>query len=546
MSDTILKHALLNAADHDGKASIQAVVGKIIAEDPTVKSKLSSLMPEIKKIVEQVNSMKLAEQKKKIEEMGFKKSEKEKEEQGMPDLVGAEMGKVVMTFPPEPSKFLHIGHAKAAILNFLYSQRYKGTFILRFEDSNPELAKKEYYDSIMGGLKWLGIKWDKVDHISSHMDDYYKTVEKLIDQGHVYVCRCDQETVKKKREHGEICVHRTNSNDENMRQWKNMTASDKEGSATLRLKIDMNHQNTTMRDPVIARIIGHQHPLTKGKYRVWPTYDFGTSMMDVWEGITHRIRTKEFELRKELQQYIHKILGERSPETMEIGRFEIEGAITKGREIRDMISRGDMKGWDDPRLVTLSALRRRGFSPEGITNFILSTGMTKAESVMERAALEAANRKYIDKFSDRYFAVLDPVEITVTGLPKSVSVPRHPEEDHGDRKIPVSSKILVEKQDYESLENKKCGLMYLAKVNMAKKTKALKEEIKQEDPKIQWVPEKGVNLTIVMPDAKEVKGYGEPEMKKLKVDQTIQLVRIGFCRVDSNTRKGIVLYFSHK
>jgi len=547
-----LKHALLNAIEHEGKANENAVLGKVVAENPSIKNKISEVMNEIKKVVEKVNSLSLDEQKKELDKMNVKIEKKggKEEKYELPELPNAKFGKVITAFPPEPSKFPHLGHAKAALINFLYAKKYKGKFIVRFEDSNPELAKKEFYQVILDGLKWLGIKWDKLEFLSNHMPEYYKIVELLIKQDYAYVCLCKQEDIKRKRSAREECEHRNYSREKNLELWKKMQKKFKEGQATVRLKIDMNHVNALMRDPSIVRIIDTPHPRTKGKYKIWPMYDFGTAMLDVWEKVTHRIRSKEFEMRKELQQYIQNILGYPSPYITEIGRFNIRGVPSSGRIIREMIKKKELMGWDDPRLTTLVALKRRGFTPEGIRNFLISTGVTKTEALLNWEPLEAENRKIVDPIANRYFAVMNPEKISVEAAPKikSVDAPLHPDfPRRGKRKIGVDVRnIYVEKDDLKKFGGKEVRLMDLFNIRIDKHAVFTGREMKMETQKIQWVSQPNVNIKIVMPDGKTVSAMAEPNVKKLKVGEIVQFIRIGFARLDKKEKGIFLFYFSHK
>lgn len=544
----IRKIALLNAAEHDGRADANSVLGKIISQHPEARAEIKSLIPRIQKVVEEVNSLDAGEQSRLVESLGIKKKEVKREEtHELPELPGAKKGSVITAFPPEPSKYPHLGHAKSALINFNYAKRYKGKFVLRFEDSNPEIVGKEYYGAIIDGLRWLGVKWDRLDYLSDHIPEYYRAVEKLIANGNAYVCLCRQETMKDLREKGLECDHRGNSAAANMKLWRDMLESMKPGSATVRMKIDMENPNTTLRDPSIARIITEPHPRTKKKYRVWPAYDFGTAMLDAWEKVTHRVRTKEFELRKDLQEHILKALGFRPPFVMEIGRFEIKDAITKGREIRDGVVRKIFSGWDDPRLSTLVALRRRGFSPEALKEFLLSTGATKTESVYEWQTIEAFNRKAVDPIADRYFGVIDPMKIKIEGIPRisGIEVSIRPGSKR-KRKIPVKSDLVyIDKEDAKSLMGKNAGMMFLCTVNFGTVKRFVSREISHEIQKIHWVGEPNVKIKIFMPDGSVKTGLGEPAMKKLKVGKIIQLYRIGFCRVDKIGNE-IFLYFAHK
>ncbi|MEM5773126.1 MAG: glutamate--tRNA ligase [Candidatus Aenigmatarchaeota archaeon] len=549
MEEIIFKHALVNAVEHGGKADVQAVIKKVIAEKPEFKAKIKELIEMAKKTVNEINSISLEEQKEKLEELGIKIEKKKVEKFELPELPGAEFGKVVTAFPPEPSKYPHIGHAKAAFLNFLYAKKYGGKFILRFEDTNPEMVKDEYYEAIIEGMKWLGIEWDILDYSSDHMKKFYDAVEKMILESKAYVCLCKVETIRKNRASGKECKHRMQNVEENLEMWKKMKKDFKEGEAVVRLKIDMKHVNATMRDPSIMRIVETAHPRTGKKYRVWPTYDFGTAMMDGWECVTHRLRSKEFEVRKELQQYIQKLFGFKPSQTIEFGRLNLKGVPTSGRIIREMIKKGKLFGWDDPRLTTLMALKKRGFVPEAIKNFILLTGVSKAEGVVTWELLEAENRKAVDPLANRYMVVLNPVEIALEGAPeiKEVEINLHPDfPERGVRKIPVNvKKILIEKEDYKKYKNKEVGLMYFATIKIGEKIKFVSKEVPLEIQKIHWCSEPNLKIKIMMPNGKLVEAVGEPEMKKLKKDQIIQMPRVGFARVDKEY-KDIILYYTHK
>jgi len=549
MKKLIMKYTLINAIQHDGKANIQAVLNKIIGEKPELRKEIRELIPDIKKTIEDVNSWSIKEQQNKLKELGISLEKKVEEKRELSDLPNAKMGKVITAFPPEPSKYPHIGHAKAALINYLYAKKYKGKFIVRFEDTNPELSKKEFYDALTNGLKWLGIKWDKLDYVSDHIEKYYKSTERLIKENKVYICICKQSEIKKNRRLMEECKCRKNSLNENLELWKKMLTAFKEGEASVRIKISMEHKNAAMRDPTIMRIIDYPHPRIKKKYRVWPMYDFATALMDSWGGVTHRIRSKEFEMRTELQQFIQKSLGLKSPYITEIARFNLKGVPSSGRQIREMIKNKELIGWDDPRLTTLIALKRRGFNPEGIKEFLVSTGVSKSEATLTWDVLESFNRSVIDPKCNRYFCVFDPVEIKIKDSPKvkKVRVHLHPDfPKRGYREIPVNlNKIFVSRDDFKKFKSKEIRLIGLFNVKLDKQAKFTSKEVKMDMAKIQWVSDKNVPVKIVMNDGSIKKGISEPEIKKAKVDTKLQFVRLGFCRVDK-TKPEFVLYFTHK
>jgi len=550
MKKLILKYALLNAVQHDGKANVKAVLGKIVGEKPDLKNKIKELIPDIQKIIKDVNSWNIEKQKSEIKNIGISLEKKVEERKGLPDLPNAKTGKVITAFPPEPSKYPHIGHAKAALINYLYAKKYKGKFIIRFEDTNPELSKKEFYDAILDGLKWLGIKWNKLDYVSDHIEKYYKATERLIKDGIAYVCVCKQNEIKKNRRLMNECKCRNNSLNKNLELWKKMLTTFKEGEASVRLKISMEHKNALMRDPTIVRILDYPHPRKGKKYRVWPMYDFATALMDSWEGVTHRIRSKEFELRTKLQHHILDVLNfHKHPYITEIARFNLKGVPSSGRQIREMIKNKELFGWDDPRLTTLIALKRRGFDPEGIKEFLISTGVSKAESTLTWDVLESFNRSVIDPKCNRYFCVFDPVAIKIKDClkTKKVRVHLHPDfPKRGYREVPVNlNKIFVSRDDFKKFKGKEIRLIGLFNIKLDKQAEFRSKEVKRDMPKIQWISEKNVPVKIMMNDGNIKKGIAEPEIKNVKLYKRLQFVRFGFCRVDQK-KPEFILYFTHK
>jgi len=550
MKKLILKHTLINAVQHDGKASPKAVLGKILAEKPELKEKVRELVKEVESIVKKVNSLTLEEQKKKLDELSIKIEKKGKEKEELPPLPNAVKGKVVTAFPPEPSKFPHIGHAKSAIINYLYARKYGGKFILRFEDSNPLKVRGEYYEAFKDGLRWLGIEWDEEDYLSDHIDKYYEVTEKLLTEGKAYVCTCPVDRVRRLRRIMKECEHRNQNVEKNLKLWDKMIEGEvKEGEANVRLKIDMHHKNAVMRDPAIMRPLHGEHPRVGTKYKVWPLYDFGTALLDAWEGVTHRVRSKEFEMRTELQNFIREVCGfKKHPVIMEMARFCIEGSITSGRKIRALLNEGKLLGWDDPRLVTLVALRKRGFLPEAIREFLLKTGVSKTESTITWDLLESINRHHVDPKANRYFGVLKPVKLSVKNAPdiKETFAPLHPDfPKRGRRRIPVDiNSIYIEKRDFKEYSGKIVRLKDLFNVKLNKICEYAGNKLVKSMPKLHWVSVPNVKVKIVMPDAKAEEIIAEPSIKNVKVDDIIQFERIGFCRVDKVSP--LTVYFTHK
>ncbi|HDO19136.1 MAG TPA: glutamate--tRNA ligase, partial [Thermoplasmatales archaeon] len=393
----IKKYALQNAIQHDGKADVKAVMGKVIAEKKELRSMAKELFGIVKEVVDEVNGLAVEEQTEILREIEPRLLIKEKREKELklPPLPNAEKGKVVTRFPPEPNGYLHIGHAKAALIGYEYARMYDGIFILRFDDTNPDNAKLEYYDAQKEDLEWLGIEWDKEYCTSSKLSTHYKLAEQLIKQGDAYVCRCDQDTLRNNRFRGIACNCREQSPDENLSLWKSMHEEIEQGRAILRLKGDLTSKNTAMRDPTLFRIIDAEHPIQGNKYRVWPTYDFAGAVEDSLSGVTHPFRTKEYELRDEVYFYLLEKLNLRKPFLMEFSRLSIEGMPVSKRKIKPLIEAGNVEGYDDIRLPTLRGLKRRGILAETIRKFVLSQGISKAESVVTFDQIEAINRKIV-------------------------------------------------------------------------------------------------------------------------------------------------------
>lgn len=540
MKDLIKKHALLNAIEY-GKAKPQAVLGKVLAEKPELKKDMATIGKETAKIVKEVNSWSLEKQKKELEKFGKIEKPKKEEREGLPPLPNAEMGKVVTRLPPEPSKYNHIGHALSFLINYIYAKMYKGKCILRFEDTNPEKVKKEYVDAMKEDvLEYLDIKPDRTVFSSNDIPKMYDYAEKIIKKGKAYVCNCSVEETRRLRHQGIECEHRGRSIEENLKMWRDMLGKKyKEGEAALRLKIDMSALNQSMRDPAIFRIAYVEHFLQKKKYHVWPLYDFQNVVEDELCGITHIFRSSEFRL--ELQNYIKDLLGFRKQTIVQYGRFEVVGAITQGREIRKLIEEGKIKDWDDPRLVTLRALRKRGIVKETYYKLAERMGLNPTNAKIQWHMIAAENRKIIDPISPRFFFVGEPTEIKLDKVSKkTVKAPLLPNKK-SYRKIPVTKKIFVDKIDFVQYRGKEIRLMHFCNIILDKNSKVTSIKLK-DVPKIHWVSSKNVKIKVVMPDANEVEGLAEPEVEKVKPDQIVQFERIGFARCD---KKGL-FYFAHK
>lgn len=549
-----MKHALINAIQHEGRADVQAVLGKIIAEKPELKTKIKEIIPEVKKTVEEVNSWSVKKQEVQLKNLGIKFEEKKIEEKKeLPPLPNAERyKKVVMRLAPFPSGPLHIGNARMVILNDEYAKKYKGKLLLVIDDtigSEEKFVIPEAYDMITDGLKWLGVKWDKLIYKSDRLNFFYDGVEELIKKGLAYVCECDVETLRKNRAEGIECVHRNLSREENLKKWKDMIAGKyREGEAVLRLKTDMKHPNPAFRDRVLFRIVEREHPRVGRKFKAWPLLEASWAFDDQLLGITHILRGKDLIMEDMMEEFIWDKLGLKKPEFIHYGLLNIEEFKLSKTEARKAIERREYSGWDDPRTWSLQSLRKRGIQPEAVRKFILNMGLSLADVTVPAEILYAENRKIIDPKANRYFAVFDPVSISVRKAPRidEVKAHLHPDFPRGYRKIPVNTKkIYVEKEDFKKFKNQEIGLISLFTVKLKKEAEFISRKIKKEAQKIQWVSEPNVKIKVIMPDGREKTAIAEPDIKKVKANDLIQLQRIGFARVDK-ADKDIVLYFAHK
>jgi glutamyl-tRNA synthetase len=554
IKEKIRKIALQNAIEHEGKTQDKVVLSKALGAIPELRSQVKEIAPVISDIVNSINQIPFDQQRSEVEkefpDLLIEKPKKE-EREGLPPLDGAEHGKVITRFPPEPNGYPHIGHAKAAIIDEEYAKMYGGKLILRFDDTNPEAERLEYWAAIKVGLDWLGVKYDTVKNTSDDIELLYKKCLELINGGFAYLCTCKQETVSANRREMKACKCSLGDLEQNLERWEKMFSKYKQGEVIVRFRGDMKSENTVMRDPVMCRIIEANHPIHAGKYRVWPSYDFSVAIEDSIDGVTHAFRTKEYELRNELYYAILDALKMRKPKVIEFSRLGFEGMPVSKRILRPLIEECKVLGYDDPRLPTLEALKRRGITPEAIRKFVLSLGFTKADTLAPFDTLESINRKIIDADSIRLHMVKNPSEIKISGMPSAVTLPNHPTKDIGTREITLDENMYVESEDIKNLKaGDELRLMGLGNVQITKteplEGKYTGEELKQNIPKVQWVVQKDAHkIKILIPSQlfigeqfnekslEEIDVFVEPYYSQLKEGKEMQFVRFGYCRKDS-------------
>jgi len=572
--EAIRKIALLNALHYGGKAQFQPVLGKLLTERPELKARIKEIAPTINEIVREVNRLSLEKQRRQIEAKWPEALVKEKveAERALPPLPNVEKYKRVVTrFAPNPDCMLHLGNARAIVLCDEYAKLYKGAFRLRFEDTDPRLKRSAlpFYDAIREDLKWLDCQWDMEVIQSDRLPIYYEHAESLLKNEGAYVCTCTPEEFRKLVLAKKPCPCRDLLPKEQLMRWKHMLdGAYREGGAVVRIKTDLNHPNPAVRDWPALRIINpktYPHPRVGGKFRAWPLYNFSAGIDDHLMGITHIIRGKEHLTNQIRQEYMYRHFGWKYPEAIHYGRMKITGGLLSKSKIVEGVRKGTFTGWNDPRLATFVALKKRGIQPETIRRLIMEVGPKTVDVTLSWDNLYAINRKLIDPVANRYFFVRDPRKLTVRNVSRTVTVktrlhPEHPERGFRTFRIrPEKSEasFWVSTQDANlmkkggvirfmglfnvQIENAEAGV-----IEAVFHSKSHEEAKKLGAPLIHWVPaETGIPCEVVMPDATAARGIAEDTCRTLKPNDITQFERFGFVRIDSVGWK-LSAYFAHR
>ena len=376
------------------------------------------------------------------------------------DVRAGRVGTVVTRFPPEPNGYLHIGHAKSIALNFGIAREFGGRCHLRFDDTNPVKEEQQYIDAIEADIRWLGFDWgDHLHHASDYFEQLYAWAVHLIEHGHAYVDDQSADEIRETRgtltEPGMNSAHRDRSIEDNLDLFARMRAGEfPNGSRVLRARIDMASANINLRDPVLYRIVHAAHPRTGDAWCVYPTYDFAHGQSDAIEGVTHSICTLEFEVHRPLYDWLIEHLPVPAvPHQYEFARLSLTHTVLSKRVLLRLVNEGHVRGWDDPRMPTIRGLRRRGFPAEGIREFAMMVGVSKADSVIEYGQLEHAVRQVLNRTAPRRFGVLDPVKVVITNWPEgtleSMEVVNNPEDPSaGTRQVAFGRELWIERDDF--------------------------------------------------------------------------------------------------
>lgn len=572
MRDTILKYALKNALEFNGKINDKVVLGLTLREKKELKKEVPKVIKEIQDVIKEVAELSEEEIKEKLAEVAPELLEEKKEDVKGPlkPLPNAENGKVVVRIAPSPSGPLHIGHAYGYSLNYEYAKMYNGKFIVRIEDTNPGNIYEPGYEMIKEDSRWL--TENNVAEIivqSSRLGVYYDYAEKLVNQGKAYVCTCDADEGRKLKAEGKACPCRGLEVKEQQLRYAKMFNEYNEGEAVLKLKTDIKDKNPAMRDFAIMRINEHVHPKTGKEQRVWPLMVLSVAIDDHESGVTHVMNGKEHADNATKEKMVMKCFGWTPPEYKHWGKINFLGFKLKTSTTKLAIEQNEYHGWDDIRLPFLPALRRRGYQAKAFRKYALEIGLSLNDKTVPIEEfwknINAFNREIIETKANRYFFVDKLMKIEIINAPeKLVEIEFHPDfPERGKRKLKTSSKFFLSRMDISQIHKNKDKIHRLMDCYNIKVT----EESTLNDPRyefvsedyedykkaknrgliIHWLPqEENVPVEVVMDDGTVVPGMGERIMKKLKEGQIVQLERRYFARLDKKEEGKLTFWYLHK
>ncbi len=556
LKDVVRKYALQNAALHEGKANPKAVMGKAMAEMPELRSRAREVSAAAEEACRELAGLPFDDICRMAEDIDpdlLKKTKCERKHV-LPDLPLAEEGKVVMRVAPGPSGPLHLGHTRVAILNDEYVKRYKGRYIDRLEDTNPEKIDPDAYRMIPEDLKWLGVDIDETFIQSDRFELYYDVARKLIDKGKAYVCQCRPEDMRRFKEQSAACPHRDQSPEEAHELFDRMLShSLTGGEAVLVVKTDLQHPNPAVRDFVGLRIVDSvPHPRTGTRYTVYPMMNLSVAVDDHEMGLTHVIRGKDHLNNTLRQEYVFNYFGWKRPQYFHYGLVSIPDTMLKTSTIGAGIRSGEYSGWDDVRLGTVRAMARRGLQPEAIRNYWIDVGMKEVDIEFSWDNLYAFNKQIVDKTADRFFFVWDPRKVEIVGTDSiEAHCPLHPDhKDLGcrDHSLSAPLSVYMTADDLEGFKQRGtvrlkdlCNLRWDGgkAVYAGNDIAVLKEGWKIAH----WAPPTSAPAEVFLPDGSSRKGVAEP-MPPKQEGRVVQFERFGFARIESLVPE-VRAFFAH-
>ena len=548
--------ALENAVKHKAVPRAGAILGSVMGAHPELRSQakeINALLPEILAKVEALTpEAREAELNRLNPEAIGKKHEKKDRIHELPTLPDAEKG-VVMRFAPNPSGPLHLGHARASVLNDYYVKKYGGKFYYRVEDTDPKRVDPEAYDMVINDLKWLGIGITDVIYQSDRFEIYYDYARQLIKLGGAYMCTCDNEEFKQLKLKKQPCPCRNLSVEENLKRFDDMLAGKyNEGEITMRVKTDIAHPDPAVRDFAAMRVLkSPKHP-RKPEIFVYPLMNFSVTIDDHLLGMTHVIRGKDHIANTRRQEYIYKYFGWKMPYFYHYGRMSIDGLELSTSGMRKGINEGMYCGWDDIHLGTLRALARRGIQADAVRAAVVDIGMGDTDISFSWENLFAANKAVIDADADRYFFIPDATEIAVTGCGVAEAhAPKYPNKpERGERILKFSGKILLPAKEISAGKLLRLKDLFNIRISADGKSAeyagdSLADARKEKAPIVQWLPvESAVPCTLLTPEGMQ-EGFAEPDVLNYE-GKIVQFERIGFAKIDAVEDGKATAYFTHR
>ncbi|GAA0201591.1 glutamate--tRNA ligase [Haladaptatus pallidirubidus] len=557
------KHALFNALKHESDADVGAIMGPLMGENPEFREHGNEVPGVAGKVIGQVNQLDIEGKRERLAELDPElveelDAEDEEDERVLSDLPNAEeYDQIRMRSAPNPNGPWHIGHGRMPAVIGTYKDIYDGWMLVRFDDTDPETKRPDMdaYDDILEDIEYLGFEPDEVMKASDRLEIYYDYARDLIEKGGAYTCSCSGEEFSELKNDAKSCPHRDKNVETTMAEFEDMVAGEYgSGEMVLRVKTDIEHKNPALRDWVAFRIIDTPHPREEAaEHRCWPMLDFQSGIDDHLKGITHIIRGIDLQDSAKRQRFVYDYFGWEYPEVIHWGHVQLDEYDIKmsTSTIGELIEKGELDGWDDPRAPTLQSVRRRGIRGESITEAMVGLGTSTSNVDLAMSTVYANNRELVDDDAPRFFFVRDGVEYTLIGEHPEIAEPAvHPDhEDRGTRTIPAGEAVRIESGDVPDHGDR----IWLKGLGCFQHTRDALQytgddigAVRDEGVDvIHWVPaEENVPVRMRTMDG-DVKGYAEPDFTDADVDDIVQFERVGFVRVDSQDDGEIVTYYAH-
>jgi len=561
--------ALFNALKHGSDAQVGAILGPLMGENPDFREHGEEIPDVVAPVVARVNEMDEAERRERLVELAPERLEEleaddECEDHPLPDLPNREeYDEVRMRVAPNPNGPWHVGHARMAAVVGTYKERYDGSFICRFDDTDPETKRPdlEAYEAILEDIDSLGFEPDEVVRASDRLERYYDHARELIDLGVAYTCSCPADEFSALKNDGEACPHRDTDADVVREEFEAMVEGEHDaGEMVLRVKTDIEHDNPALRDWVAFRMVDTPHPReAAADYRCWPLLDFQSGIDDHLTGVTHIIRGIDLQDSAKRQGFVYDYVDWDYPEVIHWGHVQVDAydVPMSTSTIRELIEADDLEGWDDPRAPTVASLRRRGIRGEAIVEAMVELGTSTSNVDLAMSSIYAANRQRVDHETDRAFLVRDDaghgagaVEVPVLGGPDVAHPPVHPDlEERGERDVPVGQAVLVESADLPAHGDRVWlkGLGCVRHVRDAFEPTGESIDVVREGgvDVVHWVSAIDNQPTRLRTMDGDVDGFAEPGLAAYAPDDLVQFERVGFARIDRHEDAGTVAYFAH-